>query len=88
MFPAAGGALIAYALGVPAVFLWRLIKHREVLQAPAAQMQLGFLYRDYNDTYFFWEGTSRSLHLRQHTASASLHASLLPSLRLHASAMA
>ena len=55
MFPSASVALAAYAVGVPAVFFWRLHMHREVLSAAAPRWQLGFLYRDYVERYYYFE---------------------------------
>lgn len=43
------------AAGVPLVFFIRLKMHSEVLAAPAPRWQLGFLYRDYTDRYYFFE---------------------------------
>ena len=43
---------VVYALGVPVVFLYRLNMFKEVLRAPAPQLQLGFLYRDYEQPYW------------------------------------
>ena len=45
MYPAATINLIIYGLGVPVAFFIRLRKYKDVLTAPAAQTQLGFLYR-------------------------------------------
>ncbi len=54
MFPSAFISLVVYAAGVPLVFLYRLNLFKEVLRAPAPQLQLGFLYRDYEESYCFW----------------------------------
>ena len=55
MFPAAFSSLVVYAVGVPSTFLWRLYLHREVLQAPGPRWCLGFLYRDYEEKYYYFE---------------------------------
>ena len=55
MYPVAFVALCVYAAGVPLTFLWRLHMHREVLQAPGPRWCLGFLYRDYEERFYFFE---------------------------------
>ena len=52
MWPFGAVCFIGYAMGVPALFLWRLWLHRDVLHLPGPQWQLGFLYGDYK--HKFW----------------------------------
>lgn len=55
MIPSAIAALVVYAFGEPVVFFWRLRMHKEVLAAKGPLFQLGFLYRDYAERYYFFE---------------------------------
>ena len=58
MVPSASAALVVYAVGVPCIFMWRLNMHKEVLRAAAPQVQLGFLFRDYEDSCVAQSGAS------------------------------
>lgn len=45
IYPLAAIAFLFYALGIPAILFLRLRMYRRMLQSPAAEFMLGFLYK-------------------------------------------
>ena len=54
-FPVGGILVLVYPAGVPAFFLWLLMRDRDQIHDAISRMKFGFLYADYLGKYFYWE---------------------------------
>ena len=56
LFLPTGTALVlVYPVGIPAGFLWLLMRDRDQIHDAISRMKFGFLYADYLGKYFYWE---------------------------------
>merc|ERR1719310_440872 len=75
-----------YGLGLPALLVFQVHRHRRELHLPTVKASLGFLYNGYEHRCCFWEGVAMSrkvlVRLAALVPSANIRVLLLVALSL------